>query len=148
MKRIEQAVEQAVRQEFREIDQLGGVLAAIEHRYQRSQIQLAAHRYEQQINEGARPIIGLNRYHDESEAPRSVKVIRTPRKKKQFQVERLQRFKRRHRDAAERALDALSEVVEHGGDVFAELIKTVEHCSLGQITARLHELVGHYRPAI
>jgi len=24
----------------------------------------------------------------------------------------------------------------------------VEHCSLGQITARLHELVGHYRPAI
>ena len=109
---------------------------------------MAAHRYEQQINEGARPIIGLNRYRDESEGLRSVKVIRTPRKKKQCQVERLQRFKRRHHDAAERALDELSEVVEHGGNVFAELIKTVEHCSLGQITARLHELVGHYRPAI
>ena len=148
MKIVERTVEEAVLAEFREIDRLGGVLAAIEHRYQRSQIQLAAHRYEQQINEGARPIIGLNRYRDEAEGLRPVKVIRTPRKKKRLQVERLQRFKRRHRDAAERALDELSEVVERGGNVFAELIKTVEHCSLGQITARLHELVGHYRPAI
>ena len=31
--------------EFREIDRLGGVLSALEHRYQRSQIQAAAHRY-------------------------------------------------------------------------------------------------------
>jgi hypothetical protein len=28
------------------------------------------------------------------------------------------------------------------------LIQTVEHCSLGQITQRLHELVGHFRPAV
>jgi hypothetical protein len=32
--------------------------------------------------------------------------------------------------------------------VFGELIKTVQHCSLGQITGRLFELVGRYRPSI
>jgi methylmalonyl-CoA mutase len=42
----------------------------------------------------------------------------------------------------------LAKVVEGGGNVFAQLIETVEHCSLGQITARLHELVGHYRPTV
>src|SRR5213594_750883 len=60
MKIVEQAVEEAVLNEFRAIDRLGGVLAAVEHRYQRSQIQAAAHRYEQQINNRVRRIIGLN----------------------------------------------------------------------------------------
>src|SRR5438094_2082854 len=69
MKIVEQTVEEGVLSEFRAIDRLGGVLAAIEHRYQRSQIQAAAHRYEQQINDGGRRIIGLNRYHDAETPP-------------------------------------------------------------------------------
>ena len=79
------------------LDHLGGVLAAIEHRYQRSQIQAAAHRYEQQINDGARPVIGLNRYRDAARLP-EVKVVRTPRAKQQLQIDRLEKFKRRHRE--------------------------------------------------
>ncbi len=64
MKAVERAVEAAILDEFREIETLGGVLAAVENRYQRSQIQNAAHRYEQQIYDGTRPIIGLNRYRN------------------------------------------------------------------------------------
>ncbi len=67
MKAVERAVEAAILDEFREIERLGGVLAAVEERYQRSQIQNAAHRYEQQIYNGTRPIIGLNRYRDGGE---------------------------------------------------------------------------------
>ena len=141
-------MQDGVLNEFREIDRLGGVLAAIEHRYQRSQIQASAHRYEQQINDGSRPIIGLNRYRDADDKPSAVKVVRTPRQKKQLQVDRLEKFKRRHRAETERALDELTKVVRQGGNVFAQLIQTVEHCSLGQITGRLHELVGHYRPTV
>ncbi|HKR52932.1 MAG TPA: methylmalonyl-CoA mutase family protein, partial [Chthoniobacterales bacterium] len=55
MKAVERAVEKAILDEFREIESLGGVLAAVENRYQRSQIQNAAHRYEQQIYDGTRP---------------------------------------------------------------------------------------------
>src|SRR5437773_7965052 len=148
MKIIERAVQDGVLNEFREIDRLGGVLAAIEHRYQRSQIQASAHRYEQQINDGSRPIIGLNRYRDADDKPSAVKVVRTPRQKKQLQVDRLEKFKRRHRAETERALDELTKVVRQRGNVFTQLIQTVEHCSLGQITGRLHELVGHYRPTV
>jgi len=148
MKIVEQTVEQCLRDELCELDRLGGVLAAMEHRYQRSQIQAAAHRYEQQINDGTRPIIGLNRYREADDAPPAVKVVRTSRQKKLLQVARLEKFKRRHRAQAGRALDELTDVVEKGGNVFAQLIRTVEHCSLGQISARLHELVGHYRPTV
>jgi methylmalonyl-CoA mutase len=147
MKILERALQAAILDEFREIDRLGGVLGAIQHRYQRSQIQASAHRYEQQINDGARPVIGLNRYRVES-APPDVRMVRTPRAKKQRQVDRLRRFKSQHARRAARALDDLARVVEGGGNVFAELLRTVEHCSLGQITGRLFELVGRYRPSI
>src|SRR6266403_1976436 len=61
MKAVERAVEAAILDEFREIESLGGVMGAVENRYQRSQIQNAAHRYEQQIYDGTRPIIALNK---------------------------------------------------------------------------------------
>src|SRR5690242_14506229 len=96
MKAVERAVEAAILDEFREIERLGGVLAAVEERYQRSQIQNAAHRYEQQIYDGTRPIIALNKYCNGSDEDMpEVKLARTPRPKQQLQVERLSKFKKR-----------------------------------------------------
>jgi len=147
MKAVEKAVEEGILAEFREIERLGGVLSAVEHRYQRSQIQAAAHRYEAQVNSGQRPIVGLNRYASNGHVP-EVGVVRTPARKQRLQVDRVKKFKKRHAKHSCKALDELSKVVEHGGNVFAQLIDTVEDCSLGQITQRLHELVGHFRPAV
>jgi methylmalonyl-CoA mutase len=149
MQVLERELERSILDEFAEIDRLGGVIPAIHHRYQRSQIQAAAHRYERQIYDGVRPIVGLNRYRDESHTGAEQRVIvRTPRKKKLLQVDRVKRFKKRHARQGGPALDRLTRVIESGGNVFAELIETVEHCTLGQITGRLHELVGAYRPSV
>jgi methylmalonyl-CoA mutase len=146
-KAVERAVEEAILAEFREIDRLGGVLAAVEQRYQRSQIQSAAHRYEQQIYAGLRPIIGLNRYAEGSAMP-DIHVVRTARKKQLKQIGRLKEFKRKNAKKAAAALDRLTKVVETGGNTFEELLSTVEVCSLGQITERLQTVTGKFRPMI
>ncbi len=148
MKAVEKAVEAAMLEEFRQIEELGGVLPAIEHRYQRAQIQTAAHRYEEQIYNGTRPIIALNKYNDLKDEMPEVKMVRTPKAKKQLQVDRLVKFKKRNAGKSERALDKLTEVVESGENYFPTLIETVEVCSLGQITGRLQEVVGHFRPMV
>jgi methylmalonyl-CoA mutase cobalamin-binding domain/chain len=148
MKAVERAVEASILDEFREIERLGGVLTAVEERYQRSQIQNAAHRYEQQIYDGTRPIIGLNRYRDGAEQIPEVKLVRTPRAKQQLQVDRLRKFKKQNAEEANRALDKLVEVVERGENCFPMLLEAVEVCSLGQITGRLQEVVGRFRPMV
>src|SRR5712691_2122154 len=148
MKAVERAVEAAILDEFREIERLGGVLAAVEDRYQRSQIQNAAHRYEQQIYNGTRPIIGLNRYRDDEEDIPEVKLVRTPRKKQQLQVDRLAKFKKKNAEKAKRALDKLAGAVERGENCFPTLLEAAEVCSLGQITGRLQEVVGRFRPMV
>ena len=148
MKAVERSVEAAMMEEFRQIESLGGVLPAIEHRYQRSQIQNAAHRYEQQIYDGTRPIIALNKYRNEKEKMPEVELSRTSRAKQQLQVDRLVKFKKKNAAKSGRALDRLAEVVERGENCFPTLIDAVEVCSLGQITGRLQEIVGHFRPMV
>jgi methylmalonyl-CoA mutase cobalamin-binding domain/chain len=148
MKAVERAVEKAILDEFREIESLGGVLAAVENRYQRSQIQNAAHRYEQQIYSGTRPIIGLNRYRDGSDEMPEIELVRTPRSKQQLQVNRLKRFKAKNADKAEPALAKLAAIVETDENCFPALLEAAEVCSLGQITGRLQEIVGRFRPMV
>jgi methylmalonyl-CoA mutase len=148
MKAVERAVEAAILEEFREIERLGGVLAAVEDRFQRSQIQSAAHRYEQQIYDGTRPIIGLNKYRNGADDVPEVKLARTPRAKQQLQVDRLAKFKKKNAAKAKRALDKLVDVVERGENCFPALLEAVEICSLGQITGRLQEVVGRFRPMV
>jgi methylmalonyl-CoA mutase len=148
MKAVERAVEAAILEEFREIERLGGVLPAVEERYQRSQIQNAAHKYEQQIYDGTRPIIGLNKYRDGDDDAPEVKLARTPRAKQQSQVDRLRKFKKKNAEKAKRALDELAAVAERGKNVFPALLEAAEVCSLGQITGRLQEVVGRFRPMV
>src|SRR2546427_1750240 len=148
MKAVERAVEAAILEEFREIERLGGGLAAVEDRYQRSQIQSASHRYEEQIYDGTRPIIALNRYREADEKMPEVKMVRTPRAKKQLQLDRLEKFKRKNAENARRALDKLAKVADAGKNIFPALLEAAEVCSLGQITGRLQEVVGRFRPMV
>ncbi|MGC4016959.1 MAG: methylmalonyl-CoA mutase family protein [Luteolibacter sp.] len=123
MKQIERAVEDAILSEFETLDRLGGVLEAMEQRYQRSAIQTAGHRYERQILDGTRPLIGVNRYWSDGARPTPV-LVRIPDQRKQQQVDRLRDFKRRHADQAPVALERLTQIVRDGGNVFSELIRT------------------------
>lgn len=142
---LERAVEAEVLAIFREIDALGGVLPAMEQRYQRGKIQESALRYEQQVNSGERPVIGLNRYASGAAMP-VVALARTPPARQRLQVERLRAFKKKHARRAAQALARLEHVARDRGNVFAELLRTVECCSLGQITACLEHAVGKFRP--
>src|SRR5712692_254129 len=148
MKAVERAVEAAILDEFREIESLGGVLAAVEDRFQRSQIQSAAHRYEQQIYDGTRPIIGLNKYRNGADDVPEIKLVRTPRTKQQLQVDRLAKLKKKNVAKAKRALDKHVDVVERGENCFPALLEAVEVSSLCHITGRMQEVVGRFRPMV
>lgn len=147
MKAVERAVEAEILKEFSEIERLGGVVGAMEHRYQRSQIQASSYRYEQQILSGERRVIGLNRYADQRDV-QLPDVLRVADAVKLKQVERVGAFKVKNAEAAAGALDDLSQVVANGGNVFTQLVEAVEVCSLGQITQRLQRDVGIFRPMI
>ena len=62
---------------------------------------------------------------------------------------KLQRaFQRRHAAQTPAALERLQQVARAGGNVFAELMETVQVASLGQISDALFEVGGRYRRAM
>ena len=73
-----------------------------------------------------------------------VEATATP-EEKDARLEHLRDFQGRHAKANAKALKQLQKVAMAGGNVFEELLKTVQSCSLGQITHALYEVGGRYR---
>ena len=61
---------------------------------------------------------------------------------------RLAKFKKKNAEKAKRALDKLADAVERSENCFSMLLEAAEVCSLGQITGRLQEVVGRFRPMV
>ena len=72
-------------------------------------------------------------------------VIRSTTGEKEFQINALNAFKKRHATESEEALKCLQHVATTNGNLFAELMETVKVCSLGEITHALFEVGGQYR---
>ena len=115
--------------------------------YQRGRIQDESMLYEQRKHDGALPIVGVNTFRvpTADAAPTEIELARATEAEKQSQLDRLADFHARHAADAPAALRRLQEVATDDGNVFAELMKAVRVCSLGQITDALFEVGGQYR---
>ena len=142
-------VEEAVLSEFDRITSRGGVQGAMERGYQRSKIQEESMHYEHLKHSGDLPIIGVNTFistdYDADAALSDLELARATEEEKASQLKRLEDFQKRNADKGPEALKQLKETVLAGGNIFAELMETVQYCSLGQITGALYEVGGKYR---
>ena len=143
-------VEAAVCEEFKRISLRGGVLGAMETQYQRSRIQEESLYYESLKDSGELPIVGVNTYQNpqvlsgEYVRP-EIDLIRASYDEKDEQLERLKGFQGECSDHAKAALDELTACVVRGDNIFAQLLKTVRHASLGDISEALYRVGGRYR---
>ncbi|OEU46268.1 MAG: methylmalonyl-CoA mutase [Desulfobulbaceae bacterium S5133MH15] len=142
-------VEEAVLVEFDKITDRGGVLGAMETGYQRSKIQEESMYYERLKHSGEFPIVGVNTFLDPEinfdEQNATLELARATDDEKDDQINRLADFQERHKNECAAALESLKETALQGNNVFEELLETVKHCSLGQITTALYEVGGQFR---
>ena len=137
-------VEEAVLEELERISERGGVLGAMETGYQRGRIQDDSMLYEQRKHDGTLPIVGVNTFvgPDGGDPPDHLELARSSDEEKRSQLERLRDFQARHGAARSAALVALQQAVLAGQNIFEELMETVRHASLGEISAALFEVGG------
>ncbi|GAG77957.1 unnamed protein product, partial [marine sediment metagenome] len=95
-------VEQEVLAELERINERGGVLGAMERGYQRSKIQEESLLYESRKHDGSLPIVGVNTFlNPDTKTEREVvELARSTEAEKQSQLDRLQIFKNKHKEAA------------------------------------------------
>jgi isobutyryl-CoA mutase len=153
-------VQEQVLQEFDRLDQLGGVVPATDLGYQRRAIAENSARYEaerrratpEHPGEPRRRIIGYNSHELPEENPGKypavADMVRPGPADFERQLERVRAFKERHREDAPVYLARLKEVALAEGNIFGELLETVRHASLGQITRTLAEVGGRFRKMV
>ena len=140
-------VEEAVLTELERLSERGGVLGAMETGYQRGRIQDDSLDYENRKHDGSLPIIGVNTFVSDTpdDSVKELRLARGTEEERQNQLRRLTEFKRRHEADRPASLAKLQDVARSGGNVFAELMETVRHATLGEISAALFEIGGAYR---
>jgi methylmalonyl-CoA mutase len=118
----------------------------METMYQRGKIQEESLHYETRKHDGSLPIVGVNTFLNANEsATPPAPLFRASDAEQRAQVAAVQAFQQRHATEAPAALARLQEIAAAGGNVFAELLETVQVCSLGQITRALYDVGGQYR---
>ncbi|MBI4815931.1 MAG: cobalamin B12-binding domain-containing protein [Deltaproteobacteria bacterium] len=146
---LTEVVEAKVLEEFDRISSRGGVLGAMETQYQRGKIQDESLEYERRKHDGSLPIIGVNTFLDASvdyeKEANAVLLSRSTTEEKDRCISNLRDFWRRHETTRADALASLCESALSGQNVFAELMETVNHASLGQISGALYGCGGRYR---
>jgi len=135
---------------FRRIDELGGVVKAIENGFQMSEIAEASARYQRELEENKRYIVNVNVHEPKEES--DVEAHTIPEEVAENQIKRLKELKeRRDNERVEKCLEAIKEVAKEGENTMYPTLEAVRaYATVGEICAAMQEVYGTYRetPAI
>jgi len=147
IEQLTQAVESAVYDLFKQLDERDGVFGAMESGFQRNRIQQESMEYEQRKQDGSLAIVGVNCFEadETNKDPTTPPLTRINEKEQHQRVQVLQQFHNLHVDTAPAALEKLKVAIRRGDNAFSALMDAVPYCSLGQLTHALYEVGGHYR---
>jgi methylmalonyl-CoA mutase N-terminal domain/subunit len=127
------------------IDAMGGVVAAIEQGFQQREIADAAYKYQTQVDQRSKTIVGVNKYQmDKDRAPEILKIHPEVERAQLAGLEQV----RRERDATcfESALGALRRAGERGDNLIPPLLDAVRaYATIGEVCQALVPLFGTYR---
>jgi methylmalonyl-CoA mutase, N-terminal domain len=137
-------MEEAAYQYFDKIDELGGMVRAIEQNYPQREIADASFRLQQEIEHGQRVIVGVNRYQQHDE--RQLEILKIPPELERKQIGRVQHVKAtRDPEAAEQALTELRDHAANGRNLMEPLLDCARaHCTEGEIVQSLQRVYGTY----
>jgi methylmalonyl-CoA mutase N-terminal domain/subunit len=140
-------IEQDIHETLRQVDELGGMLQAIEKNYFQREIADFAYEQAQRKASGERTVVGVNKYVDEGESQKVETHQLDPSSEKR-KINRLETVKR-NRDN-ETVTKVLDELVTTARDPAANLMPATiaavkAQASLGEIVTCLEPVFGRYR---
>lgn len=130
---------------FQKINQLGGVVPALEQGFFQREIANAAYQYQKEIETKKRIIVGINEFVEPEETPIEVLKIKQHVETKQRQS--LKKL-REHRDNLKlrQTMKAIRQAARDGTNLMPKILEAVRaYATLGEIIEALKQEFGEYR---
>src|SRR6185437_8791558 len=133
---------------FAEIEAQGGVVKAIEAGWFQRQIAHSSMRFQAELEQGRRTIVGVNDFVEEAEAP--VEILKVGDEAERIQRARMTRM-RAQRDGklVSERLDALRRVAAEDRNIIPAMLDCARaYCTLYEIRHVLEVIYGSYREPV
>lgn len=130
---------------IRQIDEMGGIIRAIELGFPQKEIAEASYKFQQQLDRGEKAMVGVHKYQSEEEPP--IEILRISQDVERKQAERV-RARKQARDAAavRTALDRVRRAAKDGTNLMPPILDAVHvECTVGEISDIFRECFGVYR---
>lgn len=141
-------LEEAALGYFRRLDDMGGMVKAIERGYPQREILDASQRYQREVEQAERIVVGVNQHVEGEQGP--IPTLKIGPEVEQEQVARLSDL-RKSRDSFRMAgaVEELQEAASCGENVMTHLIEAVKaKATVGEISTALQEVYGAYREPV
>ncbi len=130
---------------FDQIEEIGGVVKGIEKGFFQREIARSAYKYEREVGEKKRVVVGVNKYLVDE--PVEIPIFRVNPEVERRQLRRLRKVKQeREKGKVEESLEKLKNTADKGGNIMPYIIEAVKnYATLGEITNSLKEIYGEYK---
>jgi methylmalonyl-CoA mutase N-terminal domain/subunit len=127
------------------IDDMGGMLAAIEKNYPQQEIADAAYHYQRQIDAEEKVVVGVNKYRTDEDVP--VETLEIDEALESLQIEKTNRVKtERNNNEVEACLERVGEACSGDENVMESVITAVKAgATLQEVCDVYRKVFGEYR---
>jgi methylmalonyl-CoA mutase N-terminal domain/subunit len=127
------------------IDEMGGIIRAVEEGYPQKEIGESAYRFQREVEEEKRLIVGVNAF--ESDQQGSVEILKIDDQVAESQIARLRKVKaERDPRAVERALGKVEAAARGTDNLMPPVLEAVKaYATLGEVSDVFRKVWGQYR---
>jgi methylmalonyl-CoA mutase N-terminal domain/subunit len=138
-------IEKEATEYIEKIDALGGMTEAIEAGFVQTEIQKSAYKYEMEIEEQKRIIVGVNKYQIKEEEHKE--LLKIDIKVQEEQIKFLKQIRsQRNNDLVKQKLEALRKAAEGTDNLMPYILEAVnDYASIGEICNTMRSVFGEYK---
>jgi len=149
IEKLTDTIEEQVWRYLNKIEELGGMVRAIENGYVQKEIQDAAYRYQQEVESAERIVVGVNKYTIKENPPSD--ILKVDPKLQDLQINKLAEIKNlRNNEVVTQKLNELRLAAQNPEKNLMPVIVAAvkEYATLGEICNILREEFGEYQESI
>jgi len=142
-------IEKRASEYLKKIDEMGGMLEAIQNGYVFREIQDSAMNYQRQLESGEKVIVGLNRFVMEEEELEEPSIFEYDPEVEKVQKENLAAVKAaRNNEIVRTALKALSNAIDREENLMPFIVEAVKsYATVGEICDVMRDKWGEFQPS-
>ena len=145
IEKLTDELEDKAEEYFKEIDDMGGVISAIENGYQQKEIAKSASNYQNNVDNNKRIVVGVNDFINENEDI-DIPILEIDTRAEKNQTDRLIQIKnKRDSSVVDKLLHSITQACKNGDNLVPPIIDAAKnYCTMGEIVEAMKVEFGEW----